>query len=137
MRLEGAHIVQTVANLDEDNADVIAHGKQQFFEVFCLCRGFVAEDSTTDLGESINDLGYFGAKDICDVFYRIVCVFYHIMQQGCTDAGRAQSHFFASDLCHCDRVHDIWLARQSAHSFVRLAGEIERLGYYIYLLSMS
>lgn len=30
---------------------------------------------------------------------------------GCTDTGRAQSHFFISDLCHCDRVHDIWLAR--------------------------
>lgn len=35
--VQGAHIVQTVADLDEDHTDIVAHGQQQFLEVFCLC----------------------------------------------------------------------------------------------------
>ena len=37
LRFQRAHVVQTVANLDKDHTDVIAHGEQQLFEVFCLC----------------------------------------------------------------------------------------------------
>ena len=43
---EGAHVVKSVGNLDEDDADVIAHGEQQFFEVLGLCRSLVAKDTT-------------------------------------------------------------------------------------------
>ena len=43
---EGAHVVKSVGNLDEDDANVIAHCKQQLFEVFSLCGSLVAKDTT-------------------------------------------------------------------------------------------
>ena len=50
LRGECAHVVQTVADLDKDDADVVAHGEQQFLEVLGLCRCLVTKDSTADLG---------------------------------------------------------------------------------------
>ena len=44
---------------------------------------------------------------------------------------------FKGYLSHGDRVHDIWFAREAAHTFVRLSGEVECLGHYIYLLAVS
>ena len=37
LRLQCAHVVQTVANLDEDDADILAHREQQLLEVLGLC----------------------------------------------------------------------------------------------------
>ena len=50
LRLEGSHVVESVADFDEDDPYVVAHGEQQFLEVLCLCRGMVAEDASTDFG---------------------------------------------------------------------------------------
>ena len=88
LAVERAHVVQSVAYLDEDDTYVVAHGEQQFLEVLCLCRCLFAEDSTADFCQSVNDLRYFCAEDVFDVFGSIVGVFHHIVQQGCTDAGR-------------------------------------------------
>ena len=46
LRREGAHVVQTVAYLDEYDANVVAHGEQQLLKVLCLCRCLLAEDAT-------------------------------------------------------------------------------------------
>ena len=137
LRFQGAHVVQSVADFDENHSDVIAHGEQQLLEVFCLCRSLVSKDATTDFCESIHNLCHLGTEDVGDVFYRIVCIFYHIMEQCCADAGRTQSHFFTGNLCHGDRVHDIRFARQSAHALVRLTGEVEGFCHDIYLLAVS
>ena len=37
LRLQGTHVVQSVAYLDEYHAYVVAHGEQQLLEVLCLC----------------------------------------------------------------------------------------------------
>ena len=37
LAVERAHVVQSVAYLDEDDTYVVAHGEQQFLEVFSLC----------------------------------------------------------------------------------------------------
>ena len=86
---EGTHVVQTVADLDEDDTDIIAHGEQEFLEVFSLRRSLISKDTTADLGQSIYNLCYFSTEDIGDVFYCIVSIFHHVMEQGCTDTGRA------------------------------------------------
>ena len=43
---EGAHVVEAVCNLNEDDANVIAHRQQEFFEVLRLSRSMVTKDST-------------------------------------------------------------------------------------------
>ena len=40
-----AHIVEAVADFDENHANVIAHGEQQFLEVLCLGRSLLTEDT--------------------------------------------------------------------------------------------
>ena len=79
--------MQSVAYLDDDHTDIIAHGEQQLLEVLGLCRCLFAEDTTTDLGESVDNLCYLGTKDVLDVFNGIVGVLNHIVQQCGTDTG--------------------------------------------------
>ena len=40
-----AHIVKSVADFDEDDADVLAHRQQQLLEVLCLSRCLFTEDA--------------------------------------------------------------------------------------------
>ena len=109
LRAQCAHIVETVADFDEYDTDVIAHGQQQFLERLGLCRCLVAEDATGDLGESIDNLCNLLAEDVADVLHRVVCVLHHIVQQSSADAGTAQPYLAADDLRHGQRVGDIGL----------------------------
>ena len=129
--------MQTVANLNQDNTDVVAHGEQQLLEVLSLRRGLFAKDTTTDLGESIDNLGNLRPKHILDILCGVVGIFHHIMEQGRTDTGRTQTHFLAGYLGYRNGVHDIRLARQSAHTFVSLSGKVECLGDEINLLAVA
>ena len=88
LRVEGAHVVQTVADLNENHAYVIAHRQQQFLEVLCLCRGLLTEYTTTDLSQSVNDLRYLRAEDVLNVLNRIVGIFHHVVQECGADTRR-------------------------------------------------
>ena len=129
--------MQSVAYLDEDNADVITHGKQQFLEVLSLCRSPISEDTTADLGQSVYDLSNLFAKDVLYIFNGIVGIFNDIMEQGSADAGRTKPHFLASYLCNSDRMHDIRFSRESSDTLMCLSGKVESLGDDIHFLAMS
>jgi len=133
---EGAHVVQTVGYLDEDDADVIVHREQQLLEVLGLCRSAVAEDAARNLGQSIDNLCHLRSEEVLDVLHRIVGVFHHIVQQGSADGGGTQADFGARNLCHGDGVHDIRFARAALHALVRLLGKVECLGDDFYLPAM-
>ena len=137
LRLQSAHVVQAVANLDEYDTDVIAHREQQLLEVFCLRRRLVAEDTTRNLGQSVHNLRNLLAEDIRDILNSIVGILDNIVQECGADARRPESHLLHCDACHRNRVHDVWFARQSAHTFVCLSCEVECLGYNINLLSVT
>ena len=81
--------MKPVGYFDEDDAYVVAHGQQELFEGFRLCGSLVAEDSSRYFGQAVDNHGYFGAEDVRDVFYRIIGVFHHIVQEGRTDGGGA------------------------------------------------
>ena len=137
LRVQGPHVVQTVAYLDEDDSYVVAHGEQQLLEVFCLCRSLLSEDAATDLRQSVNNLCYLGSEDVLDVLYGVVCVFHHIVEQCRTDAGRAESDLSAGYLSHGDGVHDVGLAGKSAHTLVSLTGKVECLCDQVHLLAVA
>ena len=83
------HVVQAVGYLDKNHPDVIVHGKQQLLEVFCLSRCTVTKNSSGYFSQSVYNLGYFAAKQVFDIFYGIVGIFYHIVQEGRTYRRRA------------------------------------------------
>ena len=99
-RTERSHIMQAVCNLDQDNTDIVTHGKQQLSEVLGLCRCLLSKDSSGYLGESVHDLGYFLAKHIADVVYGIFGIFHHIVKQRRTNGSGTQSHFPANNTCY-------------------------------------
>ena len=124
---QGAHVVQAVRNLDEDDTDVVAHGEKQFLERLCLCRCLVAEDASRNLGEAVHNLCHLLAEDVADVLGGIVGVLHHVVEQGGTDAGAAQPYLFACNLRHGDGVHDVGLAAEAAYALMGLLGKIEGL----------
>ena len=107
---EGTHVVETVADLDEYDSYVVAHGEEQLLEGFGLCRCLVAKDASADFGYAIDDACYLRAEDVFDVFDGVVCVFYDIVQQGRADTGAAQAYFSAGYLCDGKGVEYVWLA---------------------------
>ncbi len=137
LRLQGAHVVQTVADFDEDDADVIAHGEQQFLEVLCLCRCLFAEDASTDFGQTFHYLCYLRSEDVLNVLGGVVGVFHHVVEQCRTDARRTETYLLRCNLCHGDGVHDIWFARQAAHTLMCLSCKVECFGDDIYLLAVA
>ena len=81
---EGAHVVQAVGHLDEDDPNVFRHGEQQPAEILGLGRGLVAKDTARDFGESIDYRGYLFAKMILDILDGVFGIFDHVVQQGGT-----------------------------------------------------
>ena len=79
--------MQAVAYFNKDNADVIAHGEQQFLEVFRLSRCLITEDTTANFGQPVDDLCNLGAEYVLNVLNGIVGIFHHIVQKCRADAG--------------------------------------------------
>ena len=77
---ECTHVVQAVGYLYQDNPDVIVHCEQELLEVLCLRGGAVAEDTSGDFCQPVDDLCYFRAEQIFNIFYCIVRIFYHVVQ---------------------------------------------------------
>ena len=110
LRVEGAHVVQTVADLNEDHADIVAHRQQQLFEVLCLCRGLLTEDTTRDLRQTVDDLCYLCAEDVLDILYGVVGILHHVVEQCRADTCRAESYLRTGNLRYGDGVHDVGFA---------------------------
>ena len=79
--------MQTVADLDEDDTDVLAHRQQQFLEVLRLSRCLLSEDTTADLCQSVDNLRNLRTKDVLDILCGVVGILHDIMEQGSTDTG--------------------------------------------------
>ena len=137
LTVKGAHVMKTVAYLNKDHADVVTHREQQLLEVLSLGRSLFTEDTTADLGQTVNNLCDLLTEDILNVLNGIVGILHHIMKQGRADTCGTQSYFRTSNLCHGNRMHDIGLTRKTADAFMRLSGEVEGFRDDINLLSMS
>ena len=133
---ERAHVVQAVADLDEDDAYVVAHHEKQLLEGFGLQRGAVAEDAAGYFRHALDDVGNLVSEEVGEVFVGVVGVFLYVVEQCGTDGGRAESDFAAGNLCHGDGVEYIGFARTSAHALMRLLGKVEGLGDEVYLTSV-
>ena len=77
--------MQAVAYLNDDNANVVTHREKQLLEVLGLCRSLFAEDTTTDLCKSVNNLCNLCTEDILDVLNGVVGILNNIVQQCGTD----------------------------------------------------
>lgn len=132
-RAQGAHVVQTVGHLHQNDTDIFRHRKQQLPEILGLCRSLVAKDTSRYFGQPRYNHGDFLAEEVLDVFDGIFGVFDHVVQEGRTDGGRAQSHLLTYDSCYGDGVHDIGLSRSPPNTVMGIFGKSEGSFYDIYL----
>ena len=137
LRRQCAHVVQTVADLDENDSNIVAHCEQKLLEVLCLCRCLVAENTTRDFGQSVDDAGYFRSEDILYILHRIVSILHDIVKEGGANRRRSEPHFLTGNLSHGYGMHDVGLARQPSDAFMCLPGKVERFGDDIHLLAMT
>ena len=79
----------------------------------------------TELYKSAKDISSVVDDDIFDVFYRVISVFYYVVQQCRTDRSRTKTNFVTYYLCNGNRVHDIRFAGSAFDSFVCLISEVE------------
>ena len=121
--------MQPVGYLDQNYAYIIGHRQQQLLEVLCLCRSAVTENTTGYFGQPVYNLGDLRAEYVFYVFYGIIRIFYHIVQQGGTNGCRTKTYFVAYNLCHSEGVHNVRFARTAFDALMRLIGKVECLCY--------
>ena len=102
--------MQAVGHLDEYHTNVVVHRQQQLAEVLSLRRCTVAEDSSRNFRQSVDNLRYLLAKLRFDVLYRLVGVLYHIMKQGRADGSGAKTYLVTHDSSHGNGVKNVRLA---------------------------
>ena len=85
--LEGAHVVQAVGQLDDDDADVGDHGQQHLADVLGLVLLAVGKLDLVQLGDAFDDVRHLLAEALLDLFGGDIGVFDGIVQQAGGDGG--------------------------------------------------
>ena len=88
--LERAHVVQPVAELDDDDARVFRDRQQQLPVVLDLLLGARAEGEAGDLGQPVHDAGDLAAELPGDVLGADVGILDHVVQQRRGDGGAVE-----------------------------------------------
>ena len=122
-RAQGAHVVQAVGHLDEDDADVLAHRQQQLAEVLGLCRGAVAEDAAGDFGQSPDNLGHLVAEVGAYVLDGVLGVLDDVVKEGGAYRRGAKANLLARYFGYRYGVQYVRLARAAAHTGMGVFGE--------------
>ena len=89
---EGAHIMQAISQLHQNNADIPRHGHGHFLEVFCLGFSLGFEVHLSQLADSIDQFCHSFAKLRNQCFLGNPGVFDHIVQHGCHQALMVHVH---------------------------------------------
>ena len=90
--LQGAHIMQSIAQLNENDANVLVHGKQHFAQVFDMRLFLVLDLERHDLGKTVNELCYILAEQLFDLLEvgLISAILNRVMQKGGADGIRVK-----------------------------------------------
>ncbi len=79
--LERAHVMQSICQLDEDDANVVHHGEHHFAQVFSLLLFLGGEIDFADLGDALDDVRDLFAEFLANVDDRDRSVFDRVMEQ--------------------------------------------------------
>ena len=124
-RVQGAHVVQPVGELDEDDADVLGHRQEHLADVLglLLLVGMGAE--LRQLRDAVDEVGDLGPEALLDVADRVLGVLGDIVEQRRGDRDGIEAEL-REDLRRGDGVGDVRLARGALLLAVGFDGEVER-----------
>ena len=123
LKLERAHIVQPVGQLDQHHADIAAHGQDHLAQRFGLALLAVGKIQLAQLGHAVHQHGHLLAKLLTDHIQRhVLAVLHRIVQKARGDGGRVDADF-SQDAGHIDGMDDVGLAAQAALPAVHALGK--------------
>ena len=129
--LERPHVVEAVAELDEQDADVPRHRDDHLAEVLGLAVLLRGEVDLRELGDAVDQLGDLDAELLLDVVGRRERVLDDVVQQAGADARGVEAQV-GDDAGHADRVHDVGLARlphlPGVHAEAVVVSALDQLG---------
>ena len=125
-RVDRAHVVQAVGELDQDDPHVGGHRDHHLAVVLRLRLVARLEGDAGQLGDAVDDLGDLLAEALAHLLDRGRGVLDGVVQQRRAQRLGVQAHARA-DPRHADRMHDEVLARLAPLVGVVLAGEHERV----------
>jgi len=116
-RVQRPHIVQTVGELNDDNADILYHRQHHFTKIFGLRLGLAAKIDLRQFADAIDQFGYFFAEFLYQVFFKRWRIFDHVMQYRSNDTVGVHAHF-TENSGHRHGMADIGFAGNTTLSFV-------------------
>ena len=104
--LHGAHIVQPVGHLDEDDTDVLAHGQEHFAQILHLLLRLGGGLHSRQLADPLHNVSNGGGKGLGNVLMGGIGILDGIVEQGGGNGLRVQMQLLRHDLSHRQRMGD-------------------------------
>ena len=124
--VDGPQIVEPVGELDDENADVLAHRQEHPAQVLRLPLLFAFELQGSQFGDTLDEQRHFFPEVVLHIFFSIGSIFDDIVQQTAHDGHLVHAEF-CQDLRHRDGMDQIRLAGLSELPFMHLFGHIKSL----------
>ena len=86
-RVQRLHVVQTVAQLDDQNPHIVGNRDDEFLQVFRLFGAFGAQLHLTQLGHTGDQIGHLFTKQLDQLFVGRRCILHGIVEQAGADSG--------------------------------------------------
>ena len=114
--------MQPVSQLDHKHAHVVAHGQNHLADVFRLGFFFVFKRNFADLGNAVNNVGYFFAEIFFNLLKGGFGVLHRIVQQTGDNGGFVKAHF-GQGIGHGQGVGEVGLTRKAGLTRVGCGGK--------------
>ena len=124
-RRQGAHVVQAIGELDQQDADVAGHRHDHLADVLGLRELSGLELQLVELRQAVDDLGDVLAELVPDPIERDGGVLDRVVQQRGLERGRVEPQV-GEDLGNGQRVLDVGLTREPQLTLVGLLGDLVR-----------
>ena len=118
-----AHVVQAVGELDDDHADVAAHGEEHLAEVPGLLGIHGGDLDRGELGHAVHEVRDRLPKELGDLVLGRRGVFHRVVEQGGADGVLVHAQVVSQDEGNLDGVVDVGLARAAALVLVEVGGK--------------
>ena len=129
--VQRAHIVQSVAELDKNDPDVLGHGEQHLAQGLDMRFFFILGLKRHDFGQPVHQQRHVNAETLLQFFQAgfVGAVLHRVVQERRADRVRIQPQR-GNDFCHGKRMGDIRLPALTKLPVVHLTGVLVCLGNF-------
>ena len=107
---ESAHVMHTVSELHENDADILRHGEKQLSEGFCRGDLSALEFELIEFGDAVDNVCHFDTEALRHLDLRHAGIFQHVMHEPSLN-GHAVHMPARENRRHRERMRDVRLAR--------------------------